>query len=103
MTSQGAANASPDLGPDRVGEAPHETHRMSGDRLLEFVMKIVREGRARRVGIRNQEGRVLLAFPLEPGVPDEALLPLWAAVGVAAALAKECSVEVEVAAVQKRD
>ena len=72
-----------------------ETHRVSGDRLLETVKKIVREGTARRIVIRNDEDRVLLEFPLSAGVVGAALLPMWAAVGAVAALVGNCSIEVE--------
>ena len=72
-----------------------ETHRVSGDRLLETVKRIVREGTARRIVIRNDEDRVLLEFPLSAGVVGAALLPMWAAIGAVAALVGNCSIEVE--------
>ena len=77
------------------GEPQRETHRVSGDRLLETVKKIVREGNARRIVIRNEEDRVLLEFPLSAGVVGAALLPMWAAIGAVAALVGNCSIEVE--------
>lgn len=72
-----------------------ETHRVSGDRLLETVKRIVKEGTARRIVIRNDEDRVLLEFPLSAGVVGAALLPMWAAIGAVAALVGNCSIEVE--------
>lgn len=72
-----------------------ETHRVSGDRLLETVKRIVREGNVRRIVIRNEEDRVLLSFPLSAGVVGAALLPMWAAIGAVAALVGNCSIEVE--------
>ncbi len=72
-----------------------ETHRVSGDRLLETVKRIVREGNARRIVIRNEDDRVLLEFPLSAGVVGAALLPMWAAIGAVAALVGNCSIEVE--------
>ena len=67
----------------------------TGDKLLETVKKIVREGNARRILIRNDEDRVILEFPLTAGVVGAALLPMWAAVGAVAALIGNCSIEVE--------
>ncbi|MDT8342194.1 MAG: DUF4342 domain-containing protein [Longimicrobiales bacterium] len=67
----------------------------TGDRLLETVKRIVREGNARRIVIRNEEERVLLEFPLTAGVVGAALLPVWAAIGAVAALVGNCSIEVE--------
>lgn len=78
-----------------AGEATRETHRVSGDRLLETVKRIVKEGTARRIVIRNDEDRVLLEFPLSAGVVGAALLPMWAAIGAVAALVGNCSIEVE--------
>lgn len=78
-------------GPETKRERVHTT----GDKLLETVKRIVREGNARRIVIRNEEDRVLLEFPLTAGVVGAALLPVWAAVGAVAALVGNCSIEVE--------
>lgn len=80
---------------DESAGPTRETHRVSGDRLLETVKRIVREGNARRIVIRNDEDRVLLEFPLSAGVVGAALLPMWAAIGAVAALVGNCSIEVE--------
>ncbi len=90
-----------DGGPDDTHESTDsdgtrtETHRVNGDRLLETVKRIVREGNVRRIVIRNEEDRVLLSFPLSAGVVGAALLPMWAAIGAVAALVGNCSIEVE--------
>lgn len=76
-------------------EGTRERVHTTGDRLLETVKRIVREGNARRIVIRNDEDRVLLEFPLTAGVVGAALLPVWAAVGAVAALVGNCSIEVE--------
>lgn len=78
-------------GPESTRERVHTT----GDKLLETVKRIAREGNARRIVIRNDEDRVLLEFPLTAGVVGAALLPVWAAVGAVAALVGNCSIEVE--------
>ncbi len=79
--------------------AGHEQERervhTTGDRLLETVKRIVREGNARRIVIRNEDDKVILEFPLTAGVVGAALLPVWAAVGAVAALVGNCSIEVE--------
>ncbi len=85
---------------DDAGAGSHEktrseTHRVSGDRLLETVKRIVREGNVRRIVIRNEDDQVILSFPLGAGVVGAALLPMWAAVGAVAALVGNCSIEVE--------
>lgn len=79
----------------RGEEDTRERVHTTGDRLLETVKRIVREGNARRIVIRNEEERVLLEFPLAAGVVGAALLPVWAAVGAVAALVGNCSIEVE--------
>jgi len=80
-----------DPGQGSTRERVHTT----GDKLLETVKRIAREGNARRIVIRNEEDRVLLEFPLTAGVVGAALLPVWAAVGAVAALVGNCSIEVE--------
>ena len=59
------------------------------------MKRIVREGNARRIVIRNEDDKVILEFPLTAGVVGAALLPVWAAVGAVAALVGNCSIEVE--------
>jgi hypothetical protein len=77
------------------GDTRRERHETTGDRLLETVKRIVREGNARRITIRNQDEEVILTFPLSAGVVGAALLPVWAGVGAMAALLGNCSIEVE--------
>ena len=72
-----------------------ERHETTGERLLETVRRLVREGNARRITIRNQDDEVVLTFPLSAGVVGAALLPVWAGVGAVAALLGNCSIEVE--------
>lgn len=76
-------------------EARSERHETTGDRLLETVRRLVREGNARRITIRNQDDHVVLTFPLAAGVVGAALLPVWAGIGAVAALLGNCSIEVE--------
>lgn len=78
-----------------AGDAAREKIHTTGEQLLETVKRIVREGNARRIVIRNEEDQVILEFPLAAGVVGVALLPVWAAVGAAAALVGNCSIEVE--------
>ncbi len=76
-------------------DAGNERHETTGDRLLETVRRLVREGNARRITIRNQDDEVVLTFPLAAGVVGAALLPVWAGIGAVAALLGNCSIEVE--------
>lgn len=97
-SSAGDAGASGDAGQgEDSGDARYrrETHRVRGDDLLQTVKRIVKEGNARRIVIKNDDDRVLLEFPLAAGVVGAAFLPVWAAVGAVAALVTNCSIEVE--------
>jgi hypothetical protein len=76
-------------------ETRRETHRVRGDDLVQTVKRIIKEGNARRIVIKNDEDRVLLEFPLTAGVVGAAFLPVWAAIGAVAALVTNCSIEVE--------
>lgn len=72
-----------------------EEHRVPGERLLETVKKIVREGNVRRITIRNEDGKTLLEIPLTIGLAGAWLAPTFAAVGAVAALVTNCSIVVE--------
>ncbi len=72
-----------------------EEHKVSGEGLVAKVKELVREGNVRRVRVKNDEGRVLLEFPLTVGVVGVALMPVWVALGAVAALAAVYPVEIE--------
>ena len=80
--------------------APEGTQRtqeftLSGDEVVAKVKELIAEGNVRRVIIKNEEGRTLLEVPLTLGVIGAALLPVFAAIGAAAALATRCTIVVE--------
>jgi len=72
-----------------------EEHRISGERLVDRVKELVREGNVRRIKIKNEEGRTLLEIPLTIGVVGVALIPVWVALGAIAALAANYTLEIE--------
>ena len=78
--------------------AKTEKFTVSGVKLLEKIKKIIHEGNIRQVRIIHDE-RVVLDIPLTIGAPAAAITilaaPLLAAVGAFAALATECTIEVE--------
>ena len=72
-----------------------EEHRISGERLVDRVKELVREGNVRRIKIKNEDGRTLLEIPLTIGVVGVALIPVWVALGAIAALAANYTLEIE--------
>ncbi|MFN2223546.1 MAG: DUF4342 domain-containing protein, partial [Candidatus Promineifilaceae bacterium] len=53
------------------------------------------EGNIRKIIIKRESGDTLLEFPLTVGVVGAVLLPMWAALGAAAALITDCTIAVE--------
>ena len=72
-----------------------EEYKVTGDELVHKVKQIVHEGNIRKISIKTEGGNTLLEFPLTIGVVGVALLPLWAALGAAAALITDCTISVE--------
>lgn len=72
-----------------------EEFKVSGEDVVKTVKKLVKEGNIRRIIIKNDNGKVLLEFPLTVGVIGTALLPVWAAIGAVAALLTKCTIVVE--------
>lgn len=68
---------------------------LSGDEVVAKVKQLINEGNIRRVIIKNEEGRTMLEVPLTLGVIGAALLPVFAAIGAAAAIATRCTIVVE--------
>lgn len=75
-------------------EPSWESFKVSGGELLERLRRIIHEGNVRRVRIR-QGDRVVAEFPLTIGVVGAALAPVLAAIGAIAALAADCTIDVE--------
>lgn len=71
-----------------------ERAKVEGKDLLGYVERAMHEGNARRIVIK-QKGRTVVEFPLTVGVIGAVLAPMLAAVGAIAALATECTVEIE--------
>lgn len=81
----------------RLEEEPHtwtERFQVSGSELVSRVRDLLREGNVNRITIRNR-GRVLLDIPVTVGAIGAVLMPYLAALGVVAALATRCTIEVE--------
>ena len=71
-----------------------ERAKVEGKDLLNYVTKVIEQGNARRIVIK-QKGTRVVEFPLTVGVVGAVLAPVLAAVGAIAALATECTVEIE--------
>ncbi len=72
-----------------------EEHRVPGEKLVDRVKELVKEGNARRIIVKNEDGHTLMEIPLTMGVVSAVLLPVWVALGAIAALAKHYTVVVE--------
>ena len=72
-----------------------ETFHVKGEKLLEKVKELIREGNVRRIIIKDKKGKVLVEFPLTFGVVGAVLAPVLAAIGAIAALVTQCSITVQ--------
>ena len=72
-----------------------EEYKVECDALVYKVKELVQEGSIRRITIKNEEGRELIAVPLTLGAIGVILLPVWAAIGAVAALVADCMIVVE--------
>ena len=73
-----------------------EEVQMAGKDVLEFVKSIVKQGTARRVTVKNKEGRVLIDIPLAIGAVG--FLPpvfMYTVVALGIALLAKCTISVE--------
>lgn len=72
-----------------------ETFKVQGEKLLNKVKELVKEGNVRKISIHEKDGKELMSFPLSLGVVGAVFAPVLAAVGALAALIGECSITVE--------
>ena len=72
-----------------------EQHKVTGEKLLQTVKRLVHEGNIRRIIIKDDKDRTIFEIPLTLGVVGAVLLPVWVAIGAIAALAADYTIEVE--------
>lgn len=72
-----------------------ESIRVEGEKVLNKVKELVKEGNVRKITIHDKDGKELMSFPLSIGVVGAVFAPVLAAVGALAALIGECSITVE--------
>ncbi len=71
-----------------------EEFSLNGEELLKKVKELIQAGNARRIIIKNEEGKSLIEIPLTIGTIGAVLLPVLAAVGAIAALVTKCTIVV---------
>ncbi len=80
---------------ENEGKSWTEEFTVAGSELVDAVKKLVRETTVRRIVIRNEAKRINFEFPLALGVVGIALMPVWAAIAMIAALVTDCTIVVE--------
>jgi hypothetical protein len=76
-------------------QSKRESFSVSGEKIIEKVKEIVREGNARRIIIKNEQDETIAEFPLTAGAVGVSLAPALAALGAIAALVTKCTLIVE--------
>jgi hypothetical protein len=71
-----------------------ETIEGNAGQILAQLKRVVDEGNARRVVVR-QRGKTIAEFPLTAGVIGAVIAPVAAAIGALSALIGDCTIEVE--------
>jgi hypothetical protein len=72
-----------------------EEFHIDGDKLVAKVKELVHEGNIRRILIKNEEGKVMMEFPVTLGVVGAIFAPQLAAIGAIAGLLTHCTLVVE--------
>jgi hypothetical protein len=72
-----------------------EEFKLSGNEIIEKIKNIVKEGNARKIIIKNENGDTVAEFPLTVGAVGALLAPILAAVGAIAGLLTKCTLVVE--------
>ena len=94
-TPQSAAQPQTDTPPQPDSQPRTEEFSVTGGQVIEFLKKILHEGNIRRVVLKDESGKTLLEIPVTIGVVGVVLLPVWAAIGAAAALVAKMTIVIE--------
>jgi hypothetical protein len=76
-------------------QSSQESFKVSGDELLSKIKEIIKDGKARKVIIKNEKDKTIMEFPLTMGAIGVVLAPQLAAIGAIAAIAKDWTIIVE--------
>ena len=71
-----------------------ETFEIKGEKLLEKVKELIKEGNVRKIIIKDRKDKTIVELSLTIGVIGVVIAPVLAAVGAMAALITECSITV---------
>ena len=71
-----------------------EEFKVTGEEVISKVKEIIKAGNARRIIIRNEEGKDIIEIPLTLGAVGVLIAPALAAVGAVAALLTKCTIVV---------
>ena len=72
-----------------------EEFKVSGDDVVSFVKKVIKEGNARKIIVKNEEGHTIIEFPVTLGAAVALTVPPLVAVSAIAALVAKCTIVVE--------
>ena len=76
-------------------ETNQESFKVSGKELLSKIKEIYKEGKARKVIIKNEKGETIKEFSLKMGAIGLVLAPQVAAIGAIAAMSKNWTIIIE--------
>ena len=79
---------------NNTSDEQKEEFIVSGEKVVEKVKKLIKEGNARRIIIKIEKSVEVVSFPLTFGVVGVIIAPILAAVGAAAALLTKCTIVV---------
>ena len=71
-----------------------EEFKVNSDEVLKKIKELIAADNARRIIIKNEEGKALVEIPLTIGAVGAILAPALAAVGAIAALVAKCTIVV---------
>lgn len=72
-----------------------EEYKVKGSEIVGKVKEIISEGNARRIIIKNEEGKSIMELPLSIGLLGVLAAPYLTAVGALAAVLTSCTIEVK--------
>jgi hypothetical protein len=77
------------------GKTRIEEFRVTGGEILNKIKEVIHEGNARKIILKDENGKVFMEIPLTVGVVGALVAPILAAVGAIAALASNLTIVVE--------
>lgn len=78
-----------------ITKKQQEEFKVEGRKVVSKVKELIKEGNVRKITVKDNKGKVIMAIPVTIGVVGALILPPLVVLGALVAMVTECTITVE--------